>query len=219
MSIANILWTLAGFVIGAIAGFFYTQLAMRPRLRLMGSGGGGAPSTTTLSITNGVGFQGLVLGETVLFGRLLWSRHQWGVNYERNPVEVTATITRLDESTTGGQGLSFLVDGTNIVSPTARIASGKSASVLVLTTHPGSAGRFFIFASEDGSTQARVPDIAATFSGPAEFEVAVRPVHGGKALIIQVAVVQDLQGNWHFTTKEGRRGRKGNSSSGLISTA
>lgn len=214
MGVGSILWTLIGFGAGAAAGFFYTQFAMRPKLTLSGGGSGGEPPIATVSVRNELGFQGFLLGRTIIFGRPIWGSRRCGLNYERHPVDVVANIARTDRPRTGGQGLSLRLDGADEVKSTVRIPSGQSASIFTLVGHPERGGRFFVFVSDNGTAEPHIPSDSATFTGPAEFEISVIPTHGGRTLRLRTALVQDMQGNWHFTAS----GKKGGGSSMFLSS-
>jgi hypothetical protein len=206
VDIWSVAWSLVGFVIGASAGFFYTQFAMRPKLRCSGGGGGGQPPVVTLRVTSDLGWHGFALGGTMLVGRQIWERRPWGVQYERHPIDVTAMIRRTDGPRIGGEGLYLRLDGSLEVTNTVRIPSGKSATVFALAGHPSGGGKFFVFAPQDGSDRPQIPDESAAFTGPAEFEISVIPLYGGRAVRTQCALDQDMRGNWYWRVSLGKKG-------------
>lgn len=192
----------AGAAVGAVFGFHYDQLAMRPKLAASGGGigRGGSYSIASVSIENTLGFLGVPRGRMILFGKPIWLWRRRGDNYVRHPATVRALITRTDggdDDQAGAQSLYFQGDG-GTAQPQAEVLSGGQSVLLNVMGWHAEARKFFIPVPSGQSGESWSPGEDAMFTGPARFRIDVIPIHGGRPLRMSVSLVQDGRGDWHM---------------------
>lgn len=139
-------WTslLLGAVVGALVsapiGLWFGLFAARPRLSIIGGGGGygGEPGVRIHCVTigNRPGMFGIVLGETTIFGRRIFDDISYGLPIERQTARGCYASLRSADGTT--YPLLWRADPDSPLVHGVDIACNESASLYLIARYPSS---------------------------------------------------------------------------------
>lgn len=163
---------LLGCFLSAFVAIWLDFLIKQPKLRRSGSGGGSNLDGTkrnSLTFSNEVGWFGIHIPETRIFGVRIHPSLRWGISFEKNIARDCRAHLILPET---GEHIGQLwwqgPDGS--VMETATIRSGDSASLIVFSRLDDKSCQYFVYQPLDrtiGSTL--IPDPLVRFSGTREF--------------------------------------------------
>jgi hypothetical protein len=205
---------LTGFLPGLLIGAWYTIYLRRPKLRIVGGGGGGDQRfrASHINITNEPGRLGMKLGPTILFGRELHGWREFGVSFDRNRApECRAAL--FDRKTS--QHLAPLWwHSTEPGAPWQQaitLESGAQAELWVFARLTADPTKCFVFEPSDPaspSTEPRVPSDAALIETSREFTIRVSYFGGRHRVKFPAAVTKEFNGTLHssYGRKHTRQG-------------
>lgn len=187
----------AGVAFGAVAGFWYTVWAKRPRLALESYGGNGGvpggPWRNHLTIRLAPVRLGFQIGETRVFGRLMHRSRYWGMVTTRETARNCHAWIRKAEDKHQGAGLRW-------VGNDGRILDNGN----LVTMEPGDRYQLALFGGESGTgplhvltdgqdSQLRLADQAFTESQ--KFVVTLLQ-EGGPKTRVKVRATRRFDGTW-----------------------
>ncbi|MEO1079213.1 MAG: hypothetical protein AAFY29_06655 [Pseudomonadota bacterium] len=174
------------FVIGAIIsgliGLWLDFLIKQPKLILSGSGSGISPNNTkgvTLTLHNKVGWFGLMVYETRIFGLRLHPEFRKGLTFDKQPARDCTALLFLKETGENVGHLKWSIPG-NRIEDTVTIESGKGAN-LKLFCRKADEDRYFIYQPSSRDDNAPlIPDQKIQFTGSQDFTLRVYYSHSRK---------------------------------------
>lgn len=195
----SIILPIITLVLGVVLGTWFTAYMSRPKLKVVG-GGGGATSTS-LRVMNRPGFMGLSLQETVIFGKRISDGIYKGIPIER--AAANECVAHLYDKETGDLASvlywrTVSVSGAGPPRTVIDLKSGEQADLLVFARKPDDPVKYFVFKPGGESFQAIVPPDSAMLSETRRFFIRIQYSFGRQSLVINVKVRRALEGRLYF---------------------
>ncbi len=208
LDVVGVITFVAGLVLGAFVDRYVSEQLRRPRLQVnLGGSGNGLAS---ISLKNTLGFVGISIGQTVLFGRDVTGGRRFGRPLDRHPARCEAPwIKDADNPDGGAWGLCFLLPGVSEPQTSAEIPSGQSATLVLFGVRTKAKQVDFFQPGPDWQPMPGSRHLA--FGVPHRFIVGVPYDRATQLLEIPVNVTLDILGNLHLGVY-GRKGRRMGSS-------
>ena len=193
---------LIGAIFSALLGLWLDFFIKQPKLQRNGSGSGGVGfKTNRLTFGNKVGWFGINLPESRIFGFRIHPNFRKGLTFDKHPARDCRAYLYLKSTGESVGQLWWEIDG-NQTDDKVTIESGKQAS-LVLFCRKSDDEHYFVYQpiSREDRTP-KVPEQKIQFVGEQEFILKVNYSHGRK-YEEKVVIERKYNGLLYLKTKNG----------------
>lgn len=193
-----------GAIVGALISAWLEFFIKQPKLIRNGSGSGGVPGQlkqNSLSFQNAVGWLGVTLRESRIFGFRVHPTFRKGLTFERSPArDCRATLHLKATGESIGQLWWNAFDGA--VKDKITIDSGGQASLLIFCRKDDEENYFVYQPTSPDNAAPKIPDVRAHFTGGQEFILRVHYSHGRMYEEI-ITIYQTFNGLLYLKTNNG----------------
>jgi len=196
-------------IIGAILSFFIAIwldfFIKLPKLAVHGWGSGRHQDGTiqnTLSVSNQVGWLGLTIQQTVLFGFRIHTAFRRGIPFETNPARDCRAQLHISESGEHICQLWWRLED-NSVTDVVSIDSGKTASLILFVRRDDNSQNYFPYQPLHRETgEVKFPEPPAIFNGNKKFEIKIHHSHN-QIYSYHIEIEQKFNGLLYLKTATG----------------